>query len=614
MALDLPAAPTDQDPSSLYMGPSLLAQQPVTPVKSRDRLKKEWGIAYGKLESTLGALRNWRYSWWTYWSVLAAFFNPRRYLWLVTANRMWRGNSINDQIIDSTGLQALRVCGAGMWTGLTSPSRPWFEIETAIPQEELDSDAKAWIEDSQQKAYAVLHGSNFYTVMAQAFEDVALFGTAPPVMYEDFEDVVRFYLPAAGEYYLAIGPRLTVDTFNREFTYTVKQIVGRWQVEQVPQEVQRLWQNGGAALETEFVVCHSIEPNYPFDDGNGGEFRLVPEEFTWREVYWVKGMTGEQPLEANGFRSSPFFTFRWSTVANDAYGRSPAMDALGDNKQVQLETLRKAEFIEKGVRPPMGADPSLKNEPASIVPGNVTYVTASGQNRGFWPLFEPHPQWLQALTQDIDKVNARIERCLFVDLFMAITRMEGVQPRNELELTQRNQERLQELGPVVHLAETELGKMLKRLFDIMMQRRILAPIPPSLTGIPFRINFVSIMRLAQRSSESVSMKDVLQVGGVMSAAARNAGLPDPLRNLNLDKAYRRYGSLNDFDEDLWFTIGEVKKSDDARAKQEQMAQAVPDAAAAVSAAKVMSETQIQAGAGGGGGSLLDSVIGSGAGA
>jgi hypothetical protein len=67
-------------------------------------------------------------------------------------------------------------------------------------------------------------------------------------------------------------------------------------------------------------------------------------------------------------------------------------------------------------------------------------------------------------------VNARIEKCLFVDLFMAITRMEGVQPRNELELSQRNMERLQELGPFVHLFENEFAApMLKRLFNMMLR-------------------------------------------------------------------------------------------------------------------------------------------------
>jgi hypothetical protein len=69
--------------------------------------------------------------------------------------------------------------------------------------------------------YTVLAQSNFYTELAQAFQDTVVFGTAPFVIYEDFEDVIRLYLPCAGEYYLGTGARLSVDTFYREFTYTV---------------------------------------------------------------------------------------------------------------------------------------------------------------------------------------------------------------------------------------------------------------------------------------------------------------------------------------------------------------------------------------------------------
>ncbi len=508
------------DETADVMGPSLLALQPVTPRKTPQQMSFEWKIAYSKLEARMLMLRAWRFSWWTYWSSLAAYFNPRRYLWLVTPNRQWRGSSINDQIIDSTGLQAVRTAGAGMWTGLTSPSRPWFSIDIAGPERELDAEAKAWIEDTQSKAYAVLAQSNFYSIMAQAFEDVVVFGTAPVVLYEDYTNVIRLYLPAAGEYYLGVGPDLSTDTFYREFTYTVAQIVGRWQVENCPQKIQNLWRQGGGALDIEFVVAHSIEPNFAFNDGADTEVRLLPPDFTWREVYWLRGQQSDQPLEIHGFHGQPFFAARWSTVSNDAYGRSPCMDALGDNKQVQLETLRKAEFIEKGVRPPMGADPALKNEPASIIPGAVNYVGADGTKRGFWPLFEPNYGWLGALTADIAAVNARIEKCLFVDLFMAITRMAGVQPRNELELTQRNMERLQELGPFIHMFETEFGSpLLQRLIDIMMRKRMLLPMPASLRGVPFKIGFTSIMRQAQRAMESVAMKDVLQTGGLMSAAA-----------------------------------------------------------------------------------------------
>lgn len=591
--MDAGLAASYEESSALAMGPSLLAQQPVMPRKSKQQVTLEWSTAYAKLEARLGMLRSWRWSWWQYWSSLAAFFNPRRYLWVIVPNKMWRGNPINDQIIDSTGLQAVRTCAAGMWTGLTSPSRPWFALEIALPQNQLDAEGKAWIEDTQEKAYAVLAQSNFYTIMAQAFEDVTVFGTAPVIMYEDFEDVIRCYLPAAGEYYLGVGPRLSTDTLYREFTYTVAQIIARWQVEAVPEVVASLWRQGGGSLDTEFVIVHAIEPNFAFNDQSGNELRLIPAEFTWREVYWLKGMRSEQPLEKNGFRSAPFFAARWSTVSNDAYGRSPCMDALGDNKQVQLETRRKAEFIEKGVRPPMGANPEMKNEPSSIVPGNVTYMDTSGGKKGFFPLFEPNYGWLPALTNDIAMVNARIEKCLFVDLFMAITRMAGVQPRNELELSQRNQERLQELGPFVHLFENEFaGPALRRVIDIMIRRRLLRPLPESLRGVPFKITYLSIMRQAQRAMEAVSMKDVLAFGGLASNAARNAGLPDPLRNLNMDKFFRRYGEVTDIPEDTWFTLDEVAEHDKAREDAKAAAAAPANAMAGVTAAKALSETQL----------------------
>lgn len=591
--------------ASQVMGPSLLSQQPVTPRKDPKQSTKEWNIVYSKLQGRLGGLKNWRYSWWLHWGVLAQYFSPRRYQWLITPNRQWRGSPINNQIIDSTGLQAVRTCAAGMWTGLTSPSRPWFAIEMAGLQDEIDAEGQTWIEESEETLYAVLAGSNFYNTMAQAFEDVTVFGTAPVVIYEDFTDVIRCYLRAPGEYYLGTNSRLSIDTLYGEFVYTVAQIVGRWDVSNCPQVVVNLWVQGGGSLDVEFVIAHSIEPNFGFDAQNGkDEIKLVPEEFTFREVYWLRDQKAEKPLEVNGFRSTPFMAARWATVSNDAYGRSPCMDALGDNIQVQVETLRKAEFIEKGVRPPMGASPELKNEPASIVPGNITYVTNDGQKKGFWPLFQPEAVWLSGITADIDRVNARIQSCLFVDLFMAITKMEGVQPRNELELTQRNQERLQELGPFVHMFENEFAApALRRIIDICMRKGVLRPLPESLRGKSFKITFLSIMRQAQRAMEAVSMKDVLQFGGVASAAAKNAGLPDPLRQLNLDKYMREYTRITGLDQDLLFTLDEVAENDAARAKGEQQAMAPDQISAMAQTAKVMSDTPLD------GGTMLGSLLG-----
>ena len=579
--------------------PSLLASMPVTDTPARRQPSLDWQIIYSQLSQRLKSLNDWRYSWWVYWSKLAEYFSPYRYVWLVVANRMWRGGALNDAIIDSTGLLALRTCAAGMYSGLTNPSRSWFNLSVGIPGvTELDDAASAWMADATEKCRTVLSQSNFYTTMAQMFGDVGLFGTAPVIVYEDFAQIIRCYLPAAGEHYLANGANNTVETLYREFTMTVIAIVEMFGYDQCPEDIRRAWTNQGASLDQEFIVCHAIEPNFEINRKDGSAIRVVPAGFAFREVYWIKGITGDNALSLRGFHEVPFGVARWALVSNNAYGRSPCMDALGDNKQVQVETRRKAEFIEKGVRPPMGADVSLKNEPASIVPSGITYFdVSSGGEKKFFPLFTPEPAWLTGITADIDKVNARIERALFVDLFMAITRMEGVQPRNELELTQRNLERLQELGPFIDLFENEfIGKILPRVFNIMLRRKMLLPLPKSLQGVPLKINYVSIMKLAQNATASVSLKDVLQTAGLMDAAAHSSGRPPPSRIIDLDAALKEYGERNDFPAKLWLPEETVQRNDAAAAKaaqaqaaQQQMGQT---AMAAVQASKTLSDTPL----------------------
>ena len=411
-------------------------------------------------------------------------------------------------------------------------------------------------------------------------------------------------MPCAGEYFNKIGARLSVDTHGREFCMTVQQIVEMFSIENCPPEVVQLWRQGGGALAQEYVIGHMIEPNFELGARDGRQsIKVVAGKFTYRELYWLRGHKTAQPLSRRGFRSKPFFCMLWSRVSNDPYGRSPCMDALGDNKQVQKETLRKAEFIEKLVRPPMGANPELKNEPASIMPGMTTYMSTDGGKKGFWPLFEVQPQALAPLVQDIEKVSQRIEKALFVDVFMAITQMEGVQPRNELELTKRDLERLQKLGPVIDLVEGELAGAIHRVIDIIQRRRLLKPMPKSLRNVPLKISFETLMRLAQRSAGSVAMKDTFATMGELSSAAKAAGVPDPIRTFNLDKAARKYADLNNFPADCLFTEDEVNKHDAARDQAKQQAQMPQMAMAGVTAAKTLSQTAVP------GGNALGALLG-----
>lgn len=592
-----------------FASPGLLAQTPAFLDDTPPGYDPVWPVLYTHLQSRLNYMRSWRYTWWSYWSQLARLILPYRYHWVITPNSMNRGNPVNDAIINSTGTLAMQVCASGMLTGLMSPSRPWFRLAPRLSSQTLDATASAWLDDAAERILSVLAGSNFYEEGAQLYKDLATFGTSPMIIYEDREKIIRCYVPCAGEYMLAVGARLSVDTLYREYTYTVQQIVGWFGLENCPQQVRTQWEQGGASLDFEYVIAHAIEPNFALADRGkaGGQVSPVPGGFTYREVYWLRDVECEAPLSLRGFNEIPFFALRWSKTSNDPYGRGPGMDAYGDIAQLQHEEVRKGEYIDKFVRPPMVGDARLQNQPSSIRSGDITWVNGADGKQMFYPAFEVDPQGFGPLSQDIEKVENRINRCFFVDTFLMISQMEGVQPRNELELAMRQGEKIMQLGPVIESAENGLSIAIQRVIRIMQRRGLFAPMPDSLKGVPLKIDYVSIMKQAQRAAETTAMASTVKFAGELTEASQAAGMPAPIRTLDLDGMVRRYADIVGSPAKLIRSQQQVEQADQQKAKQAAAQQALEATLPAVQAAQGLSKIPIAEGQ-----SALGAILGTGA--
>lgn len=590
------------------IGPLVLAGTPPT-LPERQKAVASWPQLYAHCESRLQGLKVWRYSRWRRAAMLAEFILPYRYHWWITPNMMNRGDPHNASIIDNTGTVAMQICAAGLSDGLMSPSRPWFRFAPAIQNFEADAAAKVWMDDTAERVYAVLAGSNFYTEASQMFRDVATFACSPMIIYEDHEDVIRAYLPCMGEYYLGAGARLSVDVLYREYTYTVSQVVEWFGLEACPEDVRGLWQTGGASLEREFVVAHAIEPNFALSSRQGGRLNVLPAHFAYREVYWLRGHPGAAPLSLRGFTEKPFMVTRWAKRSNDPYGFGPGDDALGDIRQLQLETREKGRVIQAISKPPMGANPELEHKPSSIIPGEITYVNTANGQKGFWPLIEPNPQAIPALTSDIAEIQKRIRDGAFRnDIFLIISQMEGVQPRNELELSQRMGEKIQQLGPVIELFESDFASQsIQRVVSIMYRRNLLRPPPPSLRGVPITIEYTSMMKLAQNATQTAAIERTLGVFAKLGEGALAAGLPNPLRVINLDATARIYADRVGFPAVALYTRDEVDAHDQQKSQQAQAQQAMQATLPAVQAAEGLSRIPV-----GGGMSAVGALLGTGA--
>lgn len=591
-------------------GATFLSQQPTGDPDAKQKNDPDWSLLRGHLEGRLIALRNWRQSWWTQnWSDLAEFILPRRSIWLTQStggnpspNNMTRGRPLNTAIADPTATLAVRVCSAGLMSGLASPSRPWFKVIPAVKRLEIDAAARIWLDEIEDRIYTVIAGSNFYNSFAQECEDLVVFGTGPSIIYEDDKDIIRLYNPAVGEYYLSSGSTMRVDGLFRLFVMTVAQIVDFFGIENCTPEIKSLWNEKGNSLEVERMIAHSIEPNFGLDKTNAGQ---IPGGFTWREAYWVYGSGANNPLSIRGFVDQPYTAARWSTQSNDAYGRSPGMDVLPDVMQLQVMTKRMAEAIEKQVRPPLIGEMSLKNKPTSTLPGHLTYVTDIGPGKGVRPIYEVNPD-VNAMSLNIQAIEKRIQMGLFNDLFLMLEQ-KVEEEMTAYEVAQKIQEKLQVLGPVIEglLAES-LKPKLKRIFNILKRRGMIDPPPASLQGIPLDIEFVSMLALAQKGAATGGIERLMQLLGSVSAI-----YPQAKDNVNVDALIREFNDLLGNPQKILYGPDEVVQQRAALAKQAQqqqqmaaMSQMAEAAGKAAPAAAVLQQTPTQ-----GGGNVLGSLLG-----
>lgn len=577
-------------------GATLLSMQPNETDKKPKGNPVEWQALRGHLEARLISLRQWRNSWWTQnWSTLSEYILPRRSIWLTQStggipspNNMTRGRPINNAIKDPTATFATRVCAAGLMSGLASASRPWFKVTTSLKNFQPDQAGREWMDEIEDRLYTILAGSNFYNSFAQECEDLVVFGTAPSIIYEDEKDLIRCYNPAVGEYYLASGATMRVDGLYRQFVMTISQIVDFFGLENCPEDIQKLWGAKASSLDTEQIIAHSIEPNF---DIKGCP--KIPGNFTWREIYWVYGSGSKVPLSKKGFVDQPFTAARWATQSNDAYGRSVGMDVLPDVIQLQVETVRKAEGIEKGLRPPLIADISMKNQPSSILPGHVTYVQNLGPGTGMRSIYEVNFD-LEHVTADIGMIQQRIKVGLFNDLFLMLEQ-DPTQKMTAYQVSQKISEKLQVLGPVIENIITEsLKPKMKRIFGILTRKGMMPTPPDSMKGVPLDLEFISMLALAQKASKTGGLERIVALIGNMVAV-----YPEAKDLLNVDTYIREFNDMLDNPNDVLKGPEEVAQVRQTNAQQQAASQKMEaaqhmatTAQIGAQAANVMSNTRV----------------------
>ena len=504
-----------------------------------------------KLFTRWGHLKTERATWWAHWQEITNFLLPRSGRYFVQdRDKGWRRHN---NIYDNTGTRALRVLGAGMMAGATSPARPWFRLGTADPDLNSYQPVKLWLQDVTNRMQVVFQKSNTYRTLHQMYEELGAFGTAASIVLPDYQTGIHHYPVTIGEYAIAQDYQGKVCTIYREFEKTVGEIVKEYGYNNCSTVVKNMYDRG--SLDQWIRLIHAIEPRADRDIR-----KKDSKNMPWGSYTFEVGGNPHQFLRESGFKEFPALVPRWATAGGDIYGNSPGMEVLGDVKQLQHEQLRKAQAIDYQTKPPLQVPTSMKNRDVETLPGGVTFY--DGQTAGIKTAFEVNLN-LQHLVMDIQDVRERIRGGFYADLFLMLANATDTR-MTATEVAERHEEKLLMLGPVLERLHNELlDPMIEMTFSRMIEGGLVPPPPPELQGMELNVEFVSMLAQAQRAIGTNSVdRYVANLGAVAQFK------PDVLDKFDSDAWADAYSDMLGVDPKLIVPSDKVALLREARGKAE----------------------------------------------
>lgn len=476
---------------------------------------------------------------------IAALAQPNRSRFIASMGSTQRAKSTrSNNLYDGHAIRSFRYLTNGMYSGLSSPNRPWFRFK--LPDDDLTKfhTVAKWLAEAQEIVARMLATSNFYTAAKVGYGEIGLFGSDACIMTEALDHETGLTYPVCfpqtfGEYWLGLNEQLEPERLMRQGQMTARQMVQSFAVDRydprnvdwskLSQAVITAWDNGN--YDNEFPVMALIEPNDDYDPR-----RADATGMPWRMIKWEPGAAchNERLLEQRGFHSQPFWAPRWEVTGSEVYGYGPGHDALSDMRVLQLQGKRKGEATDYAVKPPMMAPSTVR---LKFSPGSVSHV-ANVDQANVKPLFAVDYRAIEVISRDAQEIRNAIDEATYARLFMAISNLEGSADRTVAEIAAREEEKLTQLGPVIERVNNEkLAVALDRAFDLAARNGMFPEPPEELQGMPIEVDFISILAQAQRM---IGMQQTERALAFTAQLNNVTGSTAASENLDVDGLVRDY--------------------------------------------------------------------------
>lgn len=517
-----------------------------------------------------------------HWRDLADYFCPRRPRFTLTDRNS--GDRRNQKIIDSTGVFARRVLQSGMHAGMTSPARPWMFLTTPDPDLAEFGPVKEWLYIVTQRMLNLFRRTNLYNMLPVHYGDMSVFASAATGMFEDDEELFRTYSYPIGSFGVATNHRGQVNQFYYDTKKTVMEIVEQFLLDRRSNMID--WRNASQALRNcwdrgsynDFVdVSMVIAPNMEYEPGKlHAKYRMKFASCTFE----MGQDRDDKFLKESGYNEFPILFSRWDVTGEDWWGTdSPGMIALGDNKQMQTGEKRSLQAVEKQLNPPLQAPTHVRNQKASLLPGDITYTDVREGQKGIHPIHETNVA-IDQLEAKQQSTRYRVQRAFYEDLFMMLSAqdpMRSKQPITARQVAEHHEEKLISLGPVLERTNDELlDRLAARAYAMMERDGQIPPPPEELHNVKLRVEFTSILAQAQKLVGVIGAERLMTNASILV----QAGFTDVRHKLDTMQM------IDDFGDMLGVNPKAIRPTEEAR----RLAKAEADAMIRAAQAQALKDT------------------------
>jgi len=494
----------------------------------------------------------------------------------------YTGVQRTEEMVDATGALALTRFAAAMESMLTPRSSTWHHLKPADRALLKDRESRLWYEEVNRLLfeYRYAPNANFASQKHEDYMALGAFGTG--AMFIDaldhrYEQGLRYRSVHLGQMYFQENHQGLIDTALRKFQLTARQAIQQFGADVLPEKIaQDAASAKGATKKYDFIHC--VKPR---SEAEGYDPQRVDASGMAFASYYVS-VTEKKVVKKGGYHTFPYAISRYVVAPGETYGRSPAMMALPSMKVLNEEKKTVLKQGHRTVDPVLLAHDDGVLDSFSLRPGAVNYggVTAEGR-----PLVHALPTGNIAVGQDMmDAEKLVINDFFLVTLFQILVETPQM---TATEVLERAREKGALLSPTMGRHQSEaLGPMIEREIDVLMQQKLLPPMPRAVLEAEGRytVQYDSPLSRMARAEEAAGLFRMVDWMKEVVAVTQN---PEPLDWINWDEAVPEIMDIQAVPVRWQNSLEAVQSMRQGRQQQQQTQQMIEAAPAAASAAKTL---------------------------